>query len=58
MGIYTKVGDTIKGDKILVESRKIAKIQVIHKTGRHKAQKTVLKDNAICIIDQEMRIIN
>ncbi|MDR0911499.1 MAG: hypothetical protein LBM96_02730 [Methanobrevibacter sp.] len=58
MGIYTKVGDTIKGDKILVEARKIAKVEVINKTGRHKAQKTVLKDNAICIIDKKMKIIN
>jgi hypothetical protein len=53
MPIYTKIGDTIKGDKILAEARKISKVKVITKSGRHKAQKTVLRDNAICVIDKE-----
>ena len=57
MPIYTKAGDTIKGDKILVEARKISKIKVISKSGRHKAQKTVLRDNAICVIDKELEFI-
>jgi hypothetical protein len=55
MGIYTEVGDTIKGDKIIVEARKISKIQVIAKSGRHKAQQTVLRDNAVCIIDRKIK---
>ena len=51
------MGDSIKGDKILVEARKISKIKVIVKSGRHKAQKTVLKGNALCVIDRELEFI-
>ena len=57
MGVYTKKGDILKGNVIRVEARKIAKIKVIAKSGRHKAQKTVLKDNALCVIDRELVFI-
>ncbi|MCL2115499.1 MAG: hypothetical protein FWH29_04685 [Methanobrevibacter sp.] len=57
MPVYTKKGDIIKGNIIRVEARKIAKIKVIVKSGRHKAQKTVLRDNAICVIDRELEFI-
>ena len=57
MVIYTEIGDTIKGDKIVVEARKIDKIKVIAKSGRHKAQQTTLRDNAVCVIDKRIRSI-
>ena len=57
MAVYTDVGDTIKGDKIIVEARKIDKIKVIAKSGRRKAQSTVLRDNAVCVIDKRIRSI-
>ena len=40
-----------------MEARKIGKIKVIAKSGRHKAQKTVLINNAICVIDRELEFI-
>jgi hypothetical protein len=57
MGVYTKKGDILKGNIIRAEARKIAKTKVITKSGRHKAQKTVLRDNAICVIDRELEFI-
>ncbi|MEA4957180.1 hypothetical protein SDC9_23933 [bioreactor metagenome] len=57
MTTYTKIGDTIIGDKIIVEARKIDDITVIVKSGRHKAQRTVLKDNAKCVIDKKVRFL-
>ena len=57
MGVYTKSGDILKGNIIRVEARKIGKIKVIANSGRHKAQKTVLRDNAICVIDRELEFI-
>ena len=57
MAVYTKVGDTIIGDKIIVEARKILEPTVIVKTGRHKSQRTVLKDNAMCIIDKKAKFL-
>ena len=55
MGIYIEIGDTIKGDKIIAEARKISDVRIIAKTGRHKAQRTVLRDNALCYIDKRIR---
>ena len=54
---YTNEGDMIKGDRIIGEARKISDIKVIVKSGRHKAQRVILKDNAMCIIDKKLKII-
>ena len=50
MGTYFKNGDTLKGDTIECEARKISKKKKIRKIGRHKAQAILLKDNAECTI--------
>jgi len=55
--IYTQKGDTIKGDKIVAEARKITYPQVIVKSGRHKAQRIILKDNAMCRIAKKYKFI-
>lgn len=57
MGIYTKKGDTIRGDKIISEARKISSASTINKTNRHKAQRIILKDNAKCVIQKELHFI-
>ena len=46
MTICYEIGDKIKGYRILCEARQIKPPKVIPKTGRHKAQRTILKDNA------------
>ena len=56
MPIYVKKGDGIRGDKIIVESRKISNVQIIAKFGRRIAQRIVLKDNATSVIDKETKI--
>ena len=57
MPTYFEVNDTIKGDKIVCEARKIDKTDKINKTGRHKAQRTTLRDNARCTIIKKARFI-
>jgi ERCC4-type nuclease len=57
MTTYTEIGDTIIGDKIIVEARKISDITIIVKSGRHKAQQIILKDNAKCIIDKKAKFL-
>ena len=42
MTTYHEVGDTLVGDRIVGEARKISKPKVIIKSGRHKAQQVVL----------------
>jgi hypothetical protein len=54
---YLEEGTTIKGNTIVCESRKISDVQVIVKTGRHKAQRVILKDNAMARIAKKYRFI-
>jgi len=57
MSTYTEEGTIIKGVKIVGEARKITDPVTIAKTGRHKAQRIVLKDNAMCRIAKKYRFI-
>lgn len=55
--IYTNKGDTIKGDRIIGDARRISDIQIIVRSGRHKAQRIILRDNAMCMIDKKFKYI-
>ena len=57
MSTYQEIGDKIKGYKILCEARQITKPKVISKTGRHKAQRSILKDNAEATIVKKVKYI-
>ncbi len=48
-------GDTIRGSKIIAEARKISDPFVIVKTGRHKAQRVILLDNAVARVEKKFR---
>jgi acyl-CoA synthetase (NDP forming) len=50
-----EVGDSIHGHKILAEARKVSDPIVIVKSGRHKAQRIFLTENASAIIDRKGR---
>ena len=54
---YTQKGDTLKGDKIVAEARKISDPVIIVKSGRHKAQRVILKDNALCRIAKKYKFL-
>ena len=53
MTTYLEKGDKLKGEKIRCEARKIKKIKPSPKTGRHKIQRAILKNNAECEIEIE-----
>ena len=55
--VCTDEGTVIKGDRIVSEVRKISEPVVIVKRGRHKAQRVVLRDNAMCRIAKKYRFI-
>ena len=57
MTIYKNQGDSLIGNKIICEARQISSIKVINKSGRHKSQRIILRDNAQCIIDRELKFI-
>jgi hypothetical protein len=50
-----EVGDTIKGSRIYAEARKISDPVVIVKTGRHKAQRVILSENAVARVEKKLR---
>ena len=56
MATYTEKGTIIKGNQIACEARKIGKIQLITKSGRHKSQRIILKDNTECIIVKPLKM--
>ncbi len=55
--IFTNKGDIIKGETIVGEARRISGTIIIVKTGRHKAQRVILKDNAMCRIAKKLKFI-
>jgi len=54
---YTEEKTVIKGDVLVAEARKISKPRIIVKTGRHKSQRVILRDNASCRIAKKYRFI-
>ena len=54
MGIYTKVGDKLRGNKVKCDARKISKIKKTNKTNSHKTQTLTLYDNVECEIQKEL----
>ncbi len=57
MATYTDEGASLKGAVIVGEARKISYPKVIAKSGRHKAQRVILKDNAMCRIAKKLKYI-
>jgi acyl-CoA synthetase (NDP forming) len=51
----SEIGDSIHGHRIIAEARKVSDPVVIVKSGRHKAQRMVLTENALAIIDRKGR---
>jgi hypothetical protein len=54
---YIKEGTALKGDVLVAEARKISKPRIIVKTGRHKSQRVILRDNASCKIAKKYKFI-
>lgn len=55
MPIYFKKGDKIKGEKIYCEAGKVNSLKPAPKTGRHKIQRLMLRNNAECKIEKETK---
>jgi len=55
--VYTQEGAAIKGEVLVGEARKISKRRIIVKTGRHKAQRVILRDNALCRIAKKYKFV-
>jgi len=49
------VGDSIHGHRIIAEARRVSDPVVIVKSARHRAQRIVLTENGLAIIDRKGR---
>lgn len=57
MTILRDLGDGVEGERLWIEFRRMRKIQLIHKTGRHRAQRTKIEGlPASAVIEKPMRI--
>jgi len=57
MRTFYDEGDSIKGGVLVGEARKISKPRIMVKSGRHKAQRIILVENAMCRIEKKLRFI-
>ena len=55
MATHLKKGDRIKGEKIYCKARKVNPLKPSPKTGRHKIQRMMLRNNAECVIEKETK---
>jgi hypothetical protein len=53
--LRSATGDSLNGHRIIAEARKVSDPVVIVNSGRHKAQRIVLTENALAIIDRKGR---
>jgi len=47
-------GDSVHGYRIRAEARKISDPRVIAKSGKHKAQRIILTENAEAIVERKL----
>ena len=50
-----KMGDSLRGDKIVASARRVGTMRVAHRTSKHKGTIVDLRDNAYCVIDIPFR---
>jgi len=50
-----EVVDSIHGHRIISEARKVGDPVIVVRSGRHKAQRIILTENAFAIIDRKGR---
>lgn len=56
--VYNSQGDAIEGERIIAQARVIGNKKTIPGTSTHRMQQTILKFNALCVIDKAFRIKN
>jgi hypothetical protein len=54
---YRNLGDSLRGDKIVVSARRIDTVRVIKRTHPHKGQLATLRDNAYCVIEIPLKVV-
>lgn len=53
---HTEVGHALAGELIIAQARDIGKTRVVPGTHTHQIQETVLRSNALCVIDRPFKL--
>lgn len=51
------MGNVIRGDKLILTAQKISDVQLINRTGRHRARLVTGTRNAECVIDRAIKTV-
>lgn len=51
-----KIGDSIRGSRIVAQAMKIGNMNLINRTGSHRGYHIILKRNAYCVIEEPLKI--
>ncbi len=51
-----ETGDALRGDRVVLNARRISGPRVIARSGRHEAQEIIARDNVYCVIEMPLRV--
>jgi hypothetical protein len=51
-----ETGDALRGERIVVNARRLSRPRIIALTGRHEAQEVIARDNVYCVIEMPLRV--
>jgi len=51
------IGDKLIGERITVQARDISKTVILNRSGTHKAQQIIARNDAIAVLDRPKRAI-
>lgn len=49
-------GDAVRGNRVLINARRLSKIVTIQKSHRHNAQEITARDNVYCVIEAPLSV--
>lgn len=52
---HVEIGDSIRGKRLVFEGRKVGKVEIISKSGKHRGQRVILNDG-ICWIETPIKL--
>ena len=57
MSTLTDAGDALLAERVAITARRLSKVKLIARTGRHQAKAITAYDDVYCVIDKPVRAI-
>ena len=55
MATLFESGDALRGDRVVLNARRISRPRIIARSGRHEAQEIIARDNVYCVIEMPLK---